>query len=158
MIQPARATARFQGFQFPRERHLLRAGGRVRVRRVEARRLHRPRVDGDSDYEFILDLPPVELDASPYPIGNTDRFPHNTIVLRPRLLRDLRFIQALEGGQAEPKIEVIRPDDPTKAPSQVKITIPQGALGRSIRLQARARLAPDPAREQARRVKLSGSR
>ncbi|MFO1199075.1 MAG: hypothetical protein U1E86_19120 [Burkholderiaceae bacterium] len=156
MIQPARAmaTARFQGFQF-------RENGTFFVPAVEFVFVASKRggyIDhasmADSDYEFILDLPPVELDASPYPIGNTDRFPHNTIVLRPRLLRDLRFIQGIDGSQAEPKIEVIRPDDPTKAPSQVKITIPQGALAGDAYGFRLALGWHDPAREQARRVKL----
>lgn len=91
----------------------------------------------DVDYEFILDLPPVDIPAIPFPIGHMlahkrdpgelPNFPHNTIVLRPRLLRQ---VSPLTGSKAfikqiTPEIELLQPPDgaPGDAPKQVKVTI-----------------------------------
>ena len=92
---------------------------------------------GTRDYEFIVDLPPHDLGRSPYPIGATINFPLNRIVLRPRLLMFVRqapfdigggsrlpFADDLEFVPIEPIIEILRPSDPLKRPSQVRITIP----------------------------------
>lgn len=109
----------------------------------------------DTDYQFIVDLPPADLDLSPYPIGHTDDFPHNTITLRPRLLKLLRFLPRIDSAQAEPTVEVIRPTDPSKAPSQVKVTIPKAALSGVEAYGFNLALGWfDPAHEQARKVKL----
>ncbi len=81
----------------------------------------------DTDYEFIVDLPELSnLHTEPYPIGHTPDFPHNTLVLRPRLLKHVNTgAFAAAGGQAvDPVIEVIRPDDPSLPPRQVRVKIP----------------------------------
>src|SRR5262249_30941441 len=130
MIHPARAlaTAHFQAFAFPENGTF--AVPAVQFLFVASRRggyMDHASM-ADSDYEFIIDLPPVNAATSPYPIGNTDDFPHNTIVVRPRLLRDLRFLKPIDSKEAEPRIEPIRPNDPSQAPSQVKLTIPKSVL------------------------------
>ncbi len=92
--------------------------------------------NGDDDYEFILDLPPVDVPTSPFPIGHTfthkrdpgeaPDFPHNTILIRPRLLRELVRLEApVAVGLIKPVIEILPPvsDKPGAAPQQVKLTI-----------------------------------
>jgi len=92
---------------------------------------------GDDDYEFILDLPPIDQPVTPFPIGHTfahkrdpgepPDFPHNTIVIRPRLLRELVPLNGPVGDGAliKPVIEVLPPPSgkPGAAPQQVRITI-----------------------------------
>ena len=92
---------------------------------------------GQDDYEFILDLPPIAVPATPFPIGHTfahkrdpgepPDFPHNTIVIRPRLLRELESLNAPVGDQGliKPVIQVLPPppDKAGAAPQQVKLTI-----------------------------------
>jgi hypothetical protein len=109
----------------------------------------------DSDYEFILDLPPLDFKSEPYPIGSTEKFPHNTILLRPRLLKDLRFLTEIDTTKGEPILEPIRPDDPAKPPTQVKITIPKSVLS-SDAYGIRLRLGwfDDAEQTQAKKVKL----
>lgn len=101
----------------------------------------------DEDYEFILDLPPIDAPVTPFPIGHMlahkrdpgelPDFPHNTIVLRPRLLRQVTPIQSGVTfiKQVTPEIELLPPPDgaPNGTPKQVKVTIRkddlQGASG-----------------------------
>ncbi|MBS1877372.1 MAG: hypothetical protein JSU00_29440 [Acidobacteria bacterium] len=92
---------------------------------------------GDDDYEFILDLPPIDAPTSPFPIGHTfahkrdpgeaPDFPHNTIVIRPRLLRELSPLAGLTATDAfiKPVIEILPPpkDKVGAPPQQVKLTI-----------------------------------
>lgn len=94
----------------------------------------------DRDYEFIVDLPPHEEGRSPYQIGATIDFPLNTLVLRPRLLMQIRkapftvgnvspkFVDGLKILDLEPRIEILRPPKPTDRPKQVKITVPLSKL------------------------------
>ena len=97
----------------------------------------------DGDYEFILDLPPIEGPAVPFPVGHTfahprdpgepPDFPHNTIVIRPRLLRSLEPIDGSTGKTLKPVIELLPPPKPGAPPQQVKVTVRAGDLvGRSI--------------------------
>ena len=92
--------------------------------------------NGGVDYEFILDLPPIDIPLTPFPVGHTfthkrepgepPDFPHNTIVIRPRLLREIIPLDFPAGDKAmiKPIIELIPPsDDPTAPPKQVKLTI-----------------------------------
>ncbi len=90
----------------------------------------------DKNYEFIVDLPPHELGRAPYAIGSTIDFASNTIVIRPRLLIQVRaapfsvgnvtpnFADGLKAVTIDPKIEILRPPKPTDRPKQVRITIP----------------------------------
>ena len=85
----------------------------------------------DQDYEFILDLPLLELEPrAPLPICHTGNFPHNTIVLRPRLLMDVnqKPFSWASTAAIEPIVTPIRPDDPQKPPSQVKVRVPLTSL------------------------------
>jgi hypothetical protein len=108
----------------------------------------------DTDYEFILDLPPVEQPKATFPIGHTPSFPANTIVVRPRLLKKLDAIPFAGAKLVEPQIEVVRPDDPTKAPSQVKLKIAKDSLSGTDAAAFLLSLGwHDPAEVQARTVK-----
>ena len=98
----------------------------------------------DRDYVFIVDLPPLDEGKSPYPIGHTLDFMRNTLVLRPRLLTEVRFAPFATLGQAAaftrgpegdpragpifheviPLVEILRPEDPTQRPSQARVTVP----------------------------------
>lgn len=99
----------------------------------------------DEDYEFIVDLPPIDAPVTPFPIGHTlahkrdpgelPDFPHNTIVLRPRLLRlvtpitsSVTFIKKIT-----PEIELLPPPggEPGALPKQVKVTIRKDDLDAS---------------------------
>lgn len=130
MINPARAmaTARWQAFQF-------RENGTFFVPAIEfmfiaSRRGGYIQHDtmADEDYVFIIDLPPGPSPASPYPIANTDNVPHNTLVVRPRLLKSLRFLERIGGKAVNPIIEILPPADGAKPPQQVRLTIPKGIL------------------------------
>ncbi|MEO7244078.1 MAG: hypothetical protein ABIX12_02895, partial [Rubrivivax sp.] len=93
--------------------------------------------------------------ASPYPIAHTEKLPHNTVVIRPRLLKRLRFLGRIGGKVADPIIEVLPPDDPTKAPRQIRLTIPQGVLAGADAYGFTLSLGwHDPTRELARQVML----
>lgn len=86
----------------------------------------------DEDYEFILDLPPIDVPVTPFPIGHTTEFPHNTIVLRPRLLRQLQPLSGQAGAKLiTPVVTVLPPppDKPGAAPQQVKVTIRASDIG-----------------------------
>lgn len=90
---------------------------------------------GQNDYEFILDLPPIDAPLTPFPIGHTfahkrdpgepPDFPHNTIVIRPRLLRELVPLGGPVTDLITPVIQILPPppDKPGAAPQQVKITV-----------------------------------
>ena len=86
----------------------------------------------DVYYEFIVDLPRIELgpDVS-WPIGHTPDFNLNTVVLRPHLLKHFNY-SAFENafgnraspGEADPEIELLPPPQPGKEPEQVRMKIP----------------------------------
>jgi hypothetical protein len=82
----------------------------------------------DHDYEFILDLPPLQQKLAPFPIGHTPDFPHNTIVVRPRLLKGRVSLPFAGAKLLDPVIEVIASDDPSVPPRQVRLTIPKAQL------------------------------
>ncbi len=158
MINPARAlaTVRRQAFQF-REN-----GGSFFVPAIEFMFIASRRggyinhdAMADEDYVFIIDLPPGPSAASPYPIAHTDKVPHSTIVIRPRLLKNLRFLDRINGKKVDPIIEILPPPDPTRAPQQVKLTIPKGVLDGADAYGFTLSLGwHDPARELARQVML----
>jgi hypothetical protein len=141
MLNPCRAvaTARWEAFKFPENDGFVPAiqfmfftskrGGYIDHESI-----------ADTDYEFIVDLPEQDQEHSaPFPIGHTakfpadnpPRFPHNTIVLRPRLLKHFDTGAFLEAGvvQDPPIVEVIPPADPSQVPKQVKVTIPLSTMG-----------------------------
>jgi hypothetical protein len=82
----------------------------------------------DQDYEFILDLPPLEQKVAPFPIGSTPDFPHNTIVVRPRLLKGRVSLPFAGARLLDPIIAEIPSADPNVPPKQAKITIPKSQL------------------------------
>jgi hypothetical protein len=157
MMHPARAlaTARFQAFQFP-------DNGTFFVPAVEFMFIACKRggyIDhaqlADEDYTFVIDLPPGPPAPSPFPIANTDKVPHNTIVLRPRLLKNLRFLQRIDSAGFDPILELLPPPAAGQAPRQVKLTVPAGALNGTTAYGFRLALGwHDPARELARQVLL----
>ena len=112
----------------------------------------------DEDYEFILDLPPAAVPVSPFPIGHTPDFPHNTIVFRPRLLSRLDPLVGIPEGAKplKPIITVLPPpaDKPGAAPQQVKVTVRGKDIGNA---DARGFILSlgwfDPNRTQAATVK-----
>lgn len=109
----------------------------------------------DQDYEFILDLPPAPDSAPAFPMGHTGHVTANTIVLRPHLLRDV-VVPALGGlTKIDPVVELIRPQDGKKVPTQVKVKIPLTSLPGNVPA-AGCILSlgwSDPGLQQARKVK-----
>lgn len=153
MINPAKAvaTARWQAFNFQENEAAVPA---IQFMFLASKRggqdinnLTSTQLDyigynaiNDTDYEFILDLPPIDAPTAPFPIGHTfahkrsdlselPDFPHNTIVLRPRMLKDLRVLPLIGSAAINPIIEPIPGDDPTQPPKQVRIKIPLTSLG-----------------------------
>lgn len=143
------AAARYEGFKFPENANTVEAvrffffatseGGFRDYHVVPGRKgpPGQPHITlRDQNYEFIVDLPPHERGRSPYAIGSTINFALNTLVIRPRLLIQVRqapftvgnqtpkFADGLKALTIDPKIEILRPAKPTERPSQVKITIP----------------------------------
>jgi hypothetical protein len=82
----------------------------------------------DQDYEFIIDLPPLTQKVAPFPIGHTPDIPHNTIVVRPRLLRGRVSLPFAGAKLLDPIVEVIPATDPSLPPTQAKLTIPKAQL------------------------------
>ncbi|MFO1078575.1 MAG: hypothetical protein U1E73_12700 [Planctomycetota bacterium] len=86
----------------------------------------------DKDYEFILDLPPIDMPEQVFRIAQEKEATHNTIALRPRLLHSVEkgmFEQFAGSKGPDPEITVLRPDDPKQAPQQVKVKVPCTQLG-----------------------------
>jgi len=156
MINPARAvaTARFQAHDFKENTTSVPAIQFLFFASRQGGYIDHTAID-DTDYEFIVDLPPIEMPLHPYPIGHTPEFPHNTIVVRPRLLKDVRPLPEAGVAKLEPIVEPIRPEDPTRPPTQVKVKVPgatlkgAGAAGFILSLGWF-----DPNLEQARNVKI----
>jgi hypothetical protein len=90
-------------------------------------------------YEFLVDLPPVELDKVVYPIGSThpvdsdEKYMMNTLVVRPRLLVHYDVAPfASVSNEAKlsnpPKVELVKPTKDEQGLYQAKVTIdPAGA-------------------------------
>jgi len=145
MLNPVRAlaTASWEAFGFkentaPKSRPIRNAVPAIRFMFIASR--HGGHLTYDSlaeeDYEFILDLPPMPVPPSPFPIGHTNAhkrdgelpdFPHNTIVLRPKLLRDLRK-PAGNVKLVNPIIELLPSAKGPGIVEQVKITVKAGDL------------------------------
>ena len=101
----------------------------------------------ESDFEFIVDLPKVAPPAVPFPISHTGKIPHNTIVLRPRLLKKIDFspfdnsssnvpadgksagtppavtATFLKAGVVDPIVELVTPFNPDAPQAKVKIPV-----------------------------------
>ena len=147
------AAARYEGFKFPENANTVEAvrffffatseGGFRDFHVVPGRKgpPGQPHVTlRDRDYEFIVDLPPHPEGRSPYAVGSTIDFGLNTLVIRPRLLIQVRaapfaiggrkpqFADGLEALTIEPRIELLRPSKPTERPQQVRVTIPLSKL------------------------------
>ena len=132
MVNPCKAlaTARWAAFQFEENDFAVpaiqfmffacRRGGYIDYETIR-----------DQDYEFIVDLPLLEMEPrAPLPVGHTGNFPHNTIVLRPRLLMDVdqKPFGLADSAAIEPIVTPIRPDDPQLPPTQVKVRVPLTSL------------------------------
>jgi hypothetical protein len=147
------AAARYEGVKFPENESTVEAvrffffasaeGGFRDFHVVPGRKgpPGQPHVTlRDRDYEFVVDLPSHAEGRSAYPVGSTIDFAFNTLVIRPRLLVQVRtapfavggkvpqFAEGLKAVAIEPKIELLRPSKPTERPQQVKITIPLSQL------------------------------
>jgi hypothetical protein len=128
MMNPpkALATARFQAFKFdentfdvPAIQFMFLAaasGGYISYKSIK-----------DTDYEFIVDLPLLDFRLAPFPIGHTPEFPHNTIVLRPRLLKKVEQLGTTGAKLIQPIVELLPPQGTTQA-RQVKVTVPMSQL------------------------------
>jgi hypothetical protein len=128
MLNPCKAiaTARWEAFKFPENDGRVPAIQFMFFACKRGGYLDHENIDGE-DYEFIVDLPELaDPRTAPHPIGHTPDFPHNTIVLRPRLLKHVNTgaFKTAGGAGVEPIIEVIRPDQPDRAPTQVRVKIP----------------------------------
>jgi hypothetical protein len=128
MLNPCKAiaTARWEAFKFPENDGRVPAIQFMFFASKRGGYMDHESID-DTDYEFIVDLPELAAPhTAPFPIGHTPDFPHNTLVLRPRLLKHVNTgAFAAAGGQAvDPIIEPIRPDQPNLPPAQVRIKIP----------------------------------
>jgi hypothetical protein len=148
MLNPLRAmaTASWEAFGFkenaPGPRPSRNAVPAIRFMFIASKHggyLDHPSL-AESDYEFILDLPPMPVPVSPFPIGHTHAhkrddgglpdFPHNTVALRPMLLRDLKRPEA-SGLKVKLVTPVIEPLPSPKGPDrieQVKVTVRAGDL------------------------------
>jgi hypothetical protein len=167
MINPCKAiaTARWEAFRFPENDGAVPAiqfmffackrGGYIDHAGIS-----------DVDYEFIVDLPDIPAQrTAPFPIGHTEvfpddvppRFPHNTIVLRPRLLKHFNTgaFHVAGGGDAPPIVDVLPPDDPSQPPKQVKVTIPLSTMTGADAYGVIVSLGwQDPLNEQAQKVRV----
>lgn len=148
------AVARFEGFRFPENpgpvpavRFLFFAcseGGYLNFREEtdrDGKKHPAPITLRDRDYQFIVDLPVKEGGKTPYPIGATTEFMRNTLVIRPRLLMQIQFapfsslldatdrwVRGTRFHEVMPTVELIRPDDPTRPPTQARVTVPMSRL------------------------------
>lgn len=146
------AAARFEGFKFSENAQFVPAsrffffatseGGHTEFRTSIDRnsKTHESGITlGDRDYTFLVDLPPIDVQRADHAIGGTIGFPLNRIVLRPRLLVDIKrgpfgvglsspFADGISFASIQPIIEVLRPSDASKAPTQARITIPLSQL------------------------------
>jgi len=96
---------------------------------------------GPQTYEFLVDLPPVDLQKIVYPVGSThpvgaqdatEMYPLNSLAVRPRLLQRVDVVPfASVANQAKPssppKVELVRPPKDERGLYQAKVTIDVGA-------------------------------
>lgn len=156
-IHPCKAIAfsRYEGFKFPENQGGVRAvrfffmatseGGYINFRASTDRdgKTHQaPITLRDRPYEFIVDLPERAPIRSPHPIGATTRFMRNTIVVRPRLLMQIRMAPFTGGDKQTPawtpglhfhdsilpKVVLLPPDKPGEASKQARVIIPLDKL------------------------------
>ena len=81
----------------------------------------------DHDYQFIVDLPKLSGQVSPWYLGHTTDFPLNTGVLRaPHLLYSVQFLNSGDGapGNVQPTWEPVPAAAPGQLPEQIKLTFP----------------------------------
>jgi hypothetical protein len=82
---------------------------------------------GTRDYEFIIDLPPLDPPSNAYTVGHTPEFPLNTLELRPKLLHSfdtLPFRNAKgDIGEVTPVLTILV-GEPGEPPKQAKVKIP----------------------------------
>jgi hypothetical protein len=169
MINPCKAiaTARFRAFKFIQNDFSVPAVQFMFFTNKRGGYLSYDTIS-DQDYEFILDLPPNDFKPAPFPIGASPKIPHNTIVVRPRLLHKIdkgifeQFMGAVGAKKEErdknlspdPVITLIPSEKPGELPKQVKIKVPCTKLGNA---EAYGFILTfgwhDPLLEQARKVK-----
>lgn len=142
-LHPCRAiaTARWEAVSFPENQRPVQAIQFMFFQNLTGSYVDTPA--GPETYEFIVDLPPIDLDTIVYPVGSThpvgasddkaagETFPLNSLVVRPRLLQ--RFDTAPFASVANtaslahpPKIELLRPTQDERGLYQAKITITVG--------------------------------
>ncbi len=110
----------------------------------------------DTDYEFIIDLPEGPgKEVISFDIAHSGNVGANTIVVRPRLLMDVRQLPGIRGASIEPIVEMIAPEVEGEPPKQVRVKVPLTSLdnhatacGFNLCLGW-----ADPAREEARKVR-----
>lgn len=156
-INPCKAIAfsRYEGFKFPENKGGVRAvrffflatseGGYVNFRDETDRdgKTHKaPITLRDRHYEFLVDLPQHSVVRSPHPIGATTRFMRNTLVVRPRLLMQIRMAPFVGGDKQTPrwasdlkfhdsvlpKVVLVAPENPAEAPKQARVIVPLDKL------------------------------
>ena len=149
MLNPCKAiaTVRHAGFQFKENPlpvpatqfmfYTTKRGGYINFDRIN-----------DRDYQFIVDLPETNFEQTePFEIGRTNKIPpfsfdHNTIVIRPRLLKHLNTgaftnstqlldqngnprtdVDPKANQHLEPIVEILKPERPGQAPTHVRVTV-----------------------------------
>jgi hypothetical protein len=132
------ATARWEAVAFPENQRPVPAIQFMFFMNRKGSYVDLP--EGADKYEFIVDLPPVDLDKVVYPVGSThpvgakdatEMFPLNTLVVRPRLLQrfDVAPFAGL-GNQAPltdpPKIELLKPLKDEQGLYQARVTVNVG--------------------------------
>ena len=82
---------------------------------------------GTRDYEFIIDLPPLDPPSNTYSVGHTPEFPLNTLELRPKLLHSFDtspFVNSRGDIGGVTPVLTILPAEPGGPPKQAKVKIP----------------------------------
>jgi hypothetical protein len=132
-LHPCRAiaTARWEGFKFKENPKAVPAIRFMFFASTKGGYVDTDKLAGAKTYEFIVDLPPIALEAGvSYPIGHTPEFALNTIVLGPQLLMDVDFQpfrSVLGEGSlgSRPEVELLpaKAGDPRR---QAKVTVTLG--------------------------------
>ena len=127
MINPAKAiaSARWKAARLPGQAHGLSVPVIQFMFYSTARGgyINFDSISGEN-YEFIVDLPPAPVQEIEFPIAHTGKIPHNTIVIRPRLLREVIPLALSDAQLIQPLVEPVFGDDPSKPFQQVKVTVP----------------------------------
>jgi len=169
------ATARWEAVSFPENNNRFVPGIQFMFFTIRHGGYFNYNTLGGRDYEFIIDLPPVDgLGPPAAAVGHTPEFPFNTLVLRkPELLSKPHFepyggsmrVAKVQGGQPggvvhrpltfariEPVVTLIEPMDPAKPQARVKI--PLSSVGDADAYGVILSLGwKDPGGAQARSVK-----